>query len=83
MENNQNDFGILVSQAMLRELASTLGKKLAQAYAANVKGITQEPVGKDLQLRLHVTGPYRDITMRFAEPIPVCAGFDDVDDREL
>jgi hypothetical protein len=83
MENNQNDFGILVSQAMLRELANTLGRKLALAYAANVNGITQEPVGNDLQLRLHVDGPYRDITMRFAEPIPVYAGFDDVEDHEL
>lgn len=83
MKNIQDEFGVLVSQAILHEIANTVGRKLASAYAAGVSGISHESVGSDVQFRLHATGPYRDITMRFAEPVSVCAGFDDVEDHEL
>jgi hypothetical protein len=74
----------IVDAAMLREIASSVGRKLATDYVSQIQGISTVLGDEGVQLRIHVEGTFRDIQMQFVEEyVPVRTLFDDVNDSEL
>jgi hypothetical protein len=80
----KNELYSLVDEAMLREIADTVGRRLARDYGSCIQGVTSLLNAEGVQLRIHAVGPYRDIRMQFIDdPMPVRTLFADVDDAEL
>ena len=80
----KNEIYEMVDEAMLREIAGTVGRRLAENYGTHISGVSALLNDEGVQLHLHAEGPFRDIRMQFVEDhVPVATLFDDVDDAEL
>ena len=80
----QTDLQGMVDDALLREIADTVGRRLAHEYCSQIQGVTSVLSSEGVHLRIRAGGPFRDIRMQFVEDhTPVRALFDDVNDDEL
>jgi len=66
-DKNKEKLRELVEEAMLRELAESMGKELAKEYGSNLEGITTTLVRDGVELNLHSRG-FEDIHVKFAKP---------------
>lgn len=74
----------LVDAAILREIANSVGRRLARDYGTHIEGVTTILNEEGVELRLHTDGVYRDIEMKFTSDTNAMRDiFADVSDDEL
>jgi len=80
----KEELDAMVDEAMLREIADTVGRQLAQDYAANIRGVSHVLSDEGVALHIHAAGPFQDIQMQFVPKRPAVHDiFADVNDDEL